>query len=373
MSSTMSTTELEFAFVFIMLLLPIVILIGFYVLAVMVLATAMVYVKAGRPAWLSLVPVYSFVEMLDIAGLSVWWGLVVAGMSALSAATLFICTSTNAGAALYLLLQAVLCIGTLGFTGYFFYRLARSFGESGWYAWGYLFLPIIFFPMLGFGKAKYKGSKKKNEETQKNKLIVTGILTLSLCALVAVSFVFTFAEIFNDSPLGMRTAGTPVSELDTACYAIIDNKVQHVSSGAYLGTSAETFQDLSAYEVDDLCYGRDADYVYFGSEVIEGVDPETFRFLGTEGFYTTDESRVYAGATPIQYADPKNFTDLGQGYAKGKSTVFYATVEGGSVDLSIVKDADTETFKLAEEWNTSYDALDKNNRYYFGTTVKVLP
>lgn len=371
MGSTMSTTEMEFAFVFIMLLLPIILLIAFYVLAVMVLATAMVYVKAGRPAWLSLVPVYSFVEMLDIAGLSVWWGLAMAGMSLLSAATLFISTSTGAGAALYLLLQAIFCIGTLGFTGYFFYRLARSFGESGWYALGYLLLPIIFFPMLGFGKAKYKGVKKKNDETQKNKLIVTGILTLSLCVLVAVSSAFTFAEIFNSrSPLD---AGAPVSGLDTACYSVIDNKVQHVQSAAYLGVSADAFQDLSRYEVDGLCYGRDDDQVYFGSEVIEDADPDTFRFLGTEGFYATDETRVYAGATAIPYADPKNFIDLGQGYAKGKSTVFYAAMEEGDLRLSTIKDADTETFQLASEWNTSYDALDKNNRYFFGAKVEMLP
>lgn len=361
---------MELAVAFMMLLLPIVLLIGFYLMAVMVLATAMVYIKAGRPAWLSLVPVYSFVEMLDIVGLSVWWGLVVAAMSAISAATLFICLCTDAGFALYLLLQIILCVSTLGFTGYFSYRLARSFGESGWYAFGYVLLPIVFFPMLGFGKSKYKGSKKKNADTQKNKLIVTGILTVSLCALVAMSFVFMFAGMFEKYPAEAASSYT----YQSACYEVVDGSVYHPLSDTYLPTSADTFQDLSSGEVDGLCYGRDSDAVFFGTEIIKDADPETFRFLGIEGFYVADDRHVYSGAEVIPYADPKNFTDLGRGYGKGKSTVFYATLQWNSnvsfSDLSILEGADAETFQLADEWNTTYDAFDKNNRYSFGVTVE---
>jgi hypothetical protein len=35
--------------------------------------------------------------------------------------------------------------------------LAKSFGKSGGYAVGLIFLSFIFIPMLGFGSAKYVG------------------------------------------------------------------------------------------------------------------------------------------------------------------------------------------------------------------------
>lgn len=46
------------------------------------------------------------------------------------------------------------------------YKLSVAFGHKfGWFL-GFIFLPIIFFPMLAFGSSKYKGNVKmraKNE------------------------------------------------------------------------------------------------------------------------------------------------------------------------------------------------------------------
>jgi hypothetical protein len=35
--------------------------------------------------------------------------------------------------------------------------VARNFGKSGAFVVGMIFLPFIFFPILGFGSATYRG------------------------------------------------------------------------------------------------------------------------------------------------------------------------------------------------------------------------
>jgi hypothetical protein len=35
--------------------------------------------------------------------------------------------------------------------------LARSFGQGGWFAVGMIFLPFVFYPILGFGSSRYLG------------------------------------------------------------------------------------------------------------------------------------------------------------------------------------------------------------------------
>jgi len=43
------------------------------------------------------------------------------------------------------------------------FKLAEKFGKSGGFGVGLLLLPIIFFPILWFGKAEYVGSIEKKE------------------------------------------------------------------------------------------------------------------------------------------------------------------------------------------------------------------
>lgn len=363
----MNTANIESIVLFLLFLLPMFLLVVFYVAMVVVVATAMVYVKAGRPAWLSLIPLYSFVELLDIAGLSVWWALVVSVLTAASAAGLFICTCTDIGFWVSLALNAVVCLGTLGFMGYVYYYLARAFGENGWYALGYLFVPFIFFPMLGFGKSKFKGSKKKSDDKQKNKLIVTGILAATMLATFVVSAAFIFATVVSDSTTHEESS---YSYQPQSCYKIVDGRVQHISSGAFLVASADTFEELTNYTTSDYCYGKDTKAAFFESSSIAGVDAATFHVLGADGFYAADAKRVYAGDVVVKDADPKNFTDLGYGYAKGKKTVFYlSTGDGRDWDLTILAGADVESFQTVDEWNNQYDAFDKNRTYYWGVVV----
>jgi len=362
----MDATTIESALLVLFFLLPIVFLVFLYVVGVMLVATAMVYVKAGRPAWLSLVPLYSFVEMLDIAGISVWWGLMVPALSALSIAGLFVCADTTLGFWISLLLDSALAVGTFGFMGYLYYYLARSFGENGWYAVGYLFLPFIFFPLLGFGTAKFKGSKKKSVDKQRNKLIITGIIAVSAMFSVAMSMLFVFAAwVKEEPPIDQYFA----PQIET-CYTVVGQYVQHVPSGAFLAASVQSFNELTDYSRTGNCYGEDSETAFFQATPIAGANAPTFRVLGVEGFYAVDAKRVYAGSQVVPDADPKNFTDLGYGYAKGKNTVFYVSTDTDKEwDLVTLKDADVESFETVEEWNDTYDAFDKNHRYYNGVVI----
>ncbi len=89
-----------------------------------------VYAKAGRPGWASLIPIYNFYVMLQIAGKPGWWLL------------LMFVPVVN------------LVIALLTVVG-----VAKSFGKGGGFAAGLIFLPFIFYPVLGFGEAEYIGAQ----------------------------------------------------------------------------------------------------------------------------------------------------------------------------------------------------------------------
>ena len=87
-----------------------------------------VFVKAGKPGWGAIVPIYNIILICEITGRPIWWFV--------------------------LLLIPVVNIVVLIML---FIDLAKSFGKTAGYGIGLAFLPFIFFPMLGFGSAQYQG------------------------------------------------------------------------------------------------------------------------------------------------------------------------------------------------------------------------
>jgi len=85
------------------------------------------FTKAGQPGWAILIPIYNFLILLKIAGKPWWW------------VVLLLIPVVN------LIILILLYI-----------EIAKRFGKSVLFAFGLLFLGIIFFPILGFGKAEYK-------------------------------------------------------------------------------------------------------------------------------------------------------------------------------------------------------------------------
>jgi hypothetical protein len=86
-----------------------------------------VYVKAGKPGWAAIVPIYNVLVQLEIVGRP-WW---------------------------YLLLLFVpvvnIVIGIM-----ILFDLAKVFGKGTGFGFGLLFLSFIFIPILAFGDAKYQ-------------------------------------------------------------------------------------------------------------------------------------------------------------------------------------------------------------------------
>lgn len=100
-------------------------------LAILVLVIAgmwKVFVKAGKPGWACLIPIYNVIVLLEIAGKPLWWIIL-----------LFI---PFVNIVVFVLISIA---------------VAEKFGKGLGFGLGLAFLPMIFFPVLGFGDAKYQG------------------------------------------------------------------------------------------------------------------------------------------------------------------------------------------------------------------------
>ncbi len=87
-----------------------------------------IFEKAGKPGWAALIPIYNTLILLKIVGKPWWWFL------------LFIVPGVN----------VVFIIWTYNL-------LSISFGKGTGFTVGLLLLSFIFFPILAFSNAEYKG------------------------------------------------------------------------------------------------------------------------------------------------------------------------------------------------------------------------
>jgi hypothetical protein len=103
-------------------------IIGLVIGVVVLIGMWKVFAKAGQPGWACIVPFYNIYVLCKIVGRPGWWLL------------LFLVPFVN------LIIAILLYVG-----------LAKSFGKGAGYGVGLVFLPFIFFPILGFGDATYQG------------------------------------------------------------------------------------------------------------------------------------------------------------------------------------------------------------------------
>lgn len=103
-------------------------LVWLVVMVVVIAGMWKVFTKAGQPGWAAIVPIYNIIVLLQIAGKPVWWVI------------LMLIPFVN------FIVAILVCIA-----------VAEKFGKSTAYGLGLAFLGIIFFPMLGFGDARYQG------------------------------------------------------------------------------------------------------------------------------------------------------------------------------------------------------------------------
>ena len=104
----------------------ILILIYLAVIVFLIAAQWKIYVKAGKPGWACIIPIYSAIVMLEIIKKPIWWLF------------MFFIPLVN----IYFAIVSV-------------NELSKAFGKDTGFTVGLIFLPFIFYPILGFGDAKY--------------------------------------------------------------------------------------------------------------------------------------------------------------------------------------------------------------------------
>ena len=106
----------------------IVLIIDLAVAVLMIASMWMIFEKAGEPGWAAIIPIYNLYVVLKISDKPAWWLI------------LFFIPIVN---------FIIIIITVLA--------LAEKFGKGVGFAIGMILLPIIFFPILGFGDARYSG------------------------------------------------------------------------------------------------------------------------------------------------------------------------------------------------------------------------
>jgi len=86
-----------------------------------------VFTKAGEPGWAAIIPIFNMVTLLKIIDKPIWWILI-----------LMCCPVVN------LVIQILMAL-----------ELAKRFGKEAGFAIGLFLLPFVFYPILGFGSARY--------------------------------------------------------------------------------------------------------------------------------------------------------------------------------------------------------------------------
>lgn len=87
-----------------------------------------IFVKAGKPGWAAIIPIYNLIILCEIVGRPTIW-------------------------VVYCLIPVVnIVCGII-----LLVDLVKSFEKEPVWVLGLLFLPVIFYPMLAFGSSEYKG------------------------------------------------------------------------------------------------------------------------------------------------------------------------------------------------------------------------
>ena len=101
-------------------------IISFLMVVVALAGAWQVFVKAGREGWEAILPLYNIYVLTLITG-QPWW----------------------------LVVLCLIPIVNIGAIGFLCWKLAECFGQSWPFAVCLVLLPFVFYPLLGFGEARY--------------------------------------------------------------------------------------------------------------------------------------------------------------------------------------------------------------------------
>ncbi|MDD4036270.1 MAG: DUF5684 domain-containing protein [Bacilli bacterium] len=120
--------------VLLLVLTGIIILIGLAVAIINLVSLWKIFKKANKPGWAAIIPIYNIVVLLQITNIPVWTIVV-----------LFIPLINAVGGAI---LNILICV-----------QLAKAFKKEDAFIIGLILVPIIFYPILAFGKSEYSEVK----------------------------------------------------------------------------------------------------------------------------------------------------------------------------------------------------------------------
>lgn len=118
--------------------------VAFLLFALAIAGRWIIFKKAGKPGWSSIIPIYSSVVEYQIVGLSPWLLL------------LFIVPIAN-----FIAIPVLTAVAA--------FKLAKVFGKDIAWGFGLWLLPSIFNLILAFGDSKYVGLKKDSTEGETKK------------------------------------------------------------------------------------------------------------------------------------------------------------------------------------------------------------
>ncbi|MBX2968836.1 MAG: signal peptidase I [Cyclobacteriaceae bacterium] len=103
----------------------------FAIILLIIISMWKIFIKAGKPGWAAIIPIYNIIVLLEIVGKPVWWII------------LMLIPFVNFFVMIYVA-----------------HLLAKSFGKDIVMTILLIILPIVGYPMLAFGDAKYVGPPK---------------------------------------------------------------------------------------------------------------------------------------------------------------------------------------------------------------------
>ena len=128
--------------------------------------------------------------------------------------------------------------------------------------------------------------------------------------------------------------------------------------------------DSGSFKIDSI-YGKDKNNLYFLNKKITGVNPKTFKVVGSNKLIIKDDKGVYylgrEEVKKIQNADLNTFEEVSKEYYRDKNNVFYYDNYDG--DVKRVKGADAKSFEVIDGYALG---RDKNAVYDRGKQIKGL-
>ena len=110
------------------------------------------YVKAGKPGWAAIIPIYNWWVWVEIIGRPRWWFWVYL-------AAVLLAWIPLVGFILAIVIFVIYLMGCLD--------MAKCFGRGTGTGIGLWLVPFVFAPILGFGDAQYVGSPPRGPRVRR--------------------------------------------------------------------------------------------------------------------------------------------------------------------------------------------------------------